>query len=440
MAKGKGADLSGFGEIAYTLLLGWMRTLTDWVWSIVSGKSSFGAINWFLANWKVWLAALVIGGLAVDWFMWVVRWRPYKLLMSRLRRPSRGQSAALAPQWDSGAGFYAPESPADLDRAEWTELTLSTLSEIDPDWAGSVVMERETDEPYPEDEAMEPPAYESGMPETEAGFWQETPDEMEEGDPEPDGAWADEPEAAQDDAWREAEVPPDEPVAEPVFDDGEEAEAWADASQTPEPVETYARPGMWPGFFHAGRRADDSEADAAAERWTDSVPSEPDEEPAYADAEEDEPVYAEPAFAETAYEEPVYAEPTLEPPVGRSPRRRRFRESDRQNWRPEDPMPYDSAPAPHEEDAVSPASPGDDRPERVVSPRAEDAPVEKKRRGLWTVTGKPARRRGLFSLADLTNEPIAGLPPLELDDPFLPAAKPVNPDFDPDDGEEYPRK
>jgi hypothetical protein len=129
--------------MAYTVLLGWMRAVVDWVWAMVSGTGASGLWQWFLSQWRIWLVILIVGGLVMDWLMWVVRWRPYRLLLGHGRHPAKAGHAAES--WDSGMGYYAPETAVDGDNppAQWTDMTLRTLSEIDPDWAGDVVIDEE---------------------------------------------------------------------------------------------------------------------------------------------------------------------------------------------------------------------------------------------------------------------------------------------------------
>lgn len=147
--------MTGIGEIAYTVLLGWMRALVDWIWSMVSGTGNSGVWSWFLSNWKLWLLILIVGGLVVDWLMWVMRWRPYRVLMDRFRRKP-AKEAEAAPEsaedaWDNGVGYYEAEIPADTETADWSEITFATLSEVDPNWAGEVNMENGDDMLYDPD-------------------------------------------------------------------------------------------------------------------------------------------------------------------------------------------------------------------------------------------------------------------------------------------------
>ena len=96
----------------------------------------------------------------------------------------RGADAAwgAGSAWGAGTGFYSSET----DHPEWTDMTLRTLSEIDPDWAGHVVMDEEAAAEPPHapdgyyDEAYEEPAAPARQEaRPESGYWEETQDEIE---------------------------------------------------------------------------------------------------------------------------------------------------------------------------------------------------------------------------------------------------------------------
>ncbi len=424
--------MSGIGELAYTLLLGWMRALSDWIWSLSSGGGGSGAWQWFLSNWKVWLVILVIGGLVVDWLMWVVRWRPYRLLSGRFRRAPAG--GAEPETWDAGVGYYEHETAMDTEPSEWTDLTMSTLSEIDPNWAGNVVMEREMPLVTADHGAYYQETYEEPVQAqaADSGYWDETPDEaFYEPEAEPssdtDIAFSQDLPYMEEAPYEEApyeEAPYEEPTAydqaeyvpytppEVSYDPAPEEAPAAQADADDEDVQYYSRPGFWPGSFRPPvPYAEDDKEEAPAPK-----------------PEEDFPM---PEF------DPFFM--PEETPSSASPRRRRrgIRESAREEWQPEDPLPYSPQQEPRWQEPALPAE--DVRPSRLVKPEQPTPPApteDHKRRGLRTVTGKPAQRHGLFRFSTAQDEPIAGLPPLQLDDPFLPAAQPGNPDFEPDDGEE----
>lgn len=447
--------MSGIGELAYTVLLGWMRALVDWFWALVSGRSGTDGWQWFLSNWKVWLIVLIVGGLVIDWLMWVVRWRPYRLLLGRFgRAPAKDASGEAA--WDSGTGYYAMEMPADGEPGDWTEATFATLSELDPDWAGDVVID--TDPDLYDPEFMPSTHYGSGYEEAPAyvqdvaksGFWDEEAEEaaqISQAQPEAyyeapapqvesltyedeyeEPAYEEDlPQADEDDTLDSFTIPSSgfDPYAPYDAYDVQEAAAYAaEQDATPPSQDTapqmYGRPGLWPGqqfpFANEAVR--------------------PAEETPQPEADPYDPLFNP---------EGVQAE--------NAPRRRRrhLHASDPTSWQPEDPVqetPAQGGYATDYDSAFENVSPvhdlwEDQRPERLVTPESQyPAPEPKGRKGkrgrkekneLRTVTGKPVARRGLLRFASTDDEAISGLPPLDLTDPFLPAVKPGDPDFEPED-------
>ena len=173
--------MSNLGKTIYSVLLVWMRAVNDWIWSLVNGGGE-GLYKLVLAHWKTWLIVLVVTGMAVDWLVWMVRWRPLRLIFGKRVNVPEPQDEA---DWeDEDEPYYRPDDDADLDsamaHADWTDTTLRTLSEIDPDWADNLSL----DAPEVLDYAPpEPPRRTVDDP------WAETPDEyfydVDDGETEP---------------------------------------------------------------------------------------------------------------------------------------------------------------------------------------------------------------------------------------------------------------
>lgn len=503
-------------ELAYTMLLGWMRTLVDWFWSIFSGTGNNGAWNWFLSNWKIWLTLLLVGGLVVDWLMWVVRWRPYRLLTSRLRPGKKAASEPSGETWDSGVGYYATETAADSEPMDWKETTFATLSEVDPNWAGNVRMETYEDGGY--DDNTYTHDYESARlydaqdqpPEAnrEGGQWDGAPD-----------AYTAEPESVQNEY-------PDDTLYEPAagytpsknagyahaqaaYTEPEEDGAYAEETFYPDDDDGYADDGYEEAAPHEPVRFDPfAPYDAYA---PNEVPSQYAAEDVKVPPREDTgPVlYGRPGYwpgmqyprpggtPESAPGDAGVITPQAETPEAYDPlfnpdtpqtdkprrRRRRLREQtidDLPRVSAPDPEtdsdPFSSAPLPDWLEAPqneAPAYPhplpprkkrrtipgyvnqrdefADTRPSRIVQP-SEPPPMPpeprkvsrgeklmRRMRGdnVKTVTGKPAKPRGIRRFTSLQDDAISGLPPLDLTNPFMPVVHPDDIDFAPDEGREF---
>ncbi|MDR1600604.1 MAG: hypothetical protein LBS11_12170 [Oscillospiraceae bacterium] len=106
--------LSGFGDLVglfFAAITGWAHTISNWVWSMVSG-ARLGGGSWLYANWAKLLAALVILGLALDWTIWMLRWQPYKLWFRTLRRRRARSLAMAAPKPDTILPADTPDMAA----------------------------------------------------------------------------------------------------------------------------------------------------------------------------------------------------------------------------------------------------------------------------------------------------------------------------------------
>jgi len=58
-------------------MLSWSRWLADMVWSALRTGGQGGFLSWFSSNWIPLAALLIAVGVAADWLVWLVRWRPY---------------------------------------------------------------------------------------------------------------------------------------------------------------------------------------------------------------------------------------------------------------------------------------------------------------------------------------------------------------------------
>ncbi len=78
--------MGSFANMLMNVLLGWMRGLADGVWKLIESPGAGGALAWFGKTW--WLIALVLigGGIVIDWLVWMIRWQPYHIWATKLRR------------------------------------------------------------------------------------------------------------------------------------------------------------------------------------------------------------------------------------------------------------------------------------------------------------------------------------------------------------------
>ena len=78
-----------YADMFITLTLGWIRGVTNWIWSMIRlGQGSAGRsfLAWFSNHWVKLVIVLMLACVAMDWLIWLVRWRPYWLWFGKKRR------------------------------------------------------------------------------------------------------------------------------------------------------------------------------------------------------------------------------------------------------------------------------------------------------------------------------------------------------------------
>lgn len=84
-----------FAGTLFSLLLGWVQTAVSWLWSLATNADVHAWLRWLLDNWLAVVVLLCIGGVLVDFLVYLIRWQPYRVWRSFLRRLS-GKEAETA--------------------------------------------------------------------------------------------------------------------------------------------------------------------------------------------------------------------------------------------------------------------------------------------------------------------------------------------------------
>ncbi len=78
--------MNAFANTVFSLLLGWVRNAVQAVWNSISSGGSHGFLTWLGDHW-IWLVVfLCIAGFVLDYLVWIIRWRPYRLWRQKLQR------------------------------------------------------------------------------------------------------------------------------------------------------------------------------------------------------------------------------------------------------------------------------------------------------------------------------------------------------------------
>lgn len=77
---------TGYSNAIVNALLGWLKGLANWVLKLFNlAGSGASPLLWLSQNWLKLLIFLLILGMAMDWLIWMIRWRPYWIWMRKKR-------------------------------------------------------------------------------------------------------------------------------------------------------------------------------------------------------------------------------------------------------------------------------------------------------------------------------------------------------------------
>jgi len=78
--------MNSFANSLFALFFGWARTLIQQIWTSAAAGRYSGFLAWLGDHW-LWLAAvLCVVCTVLDFVIWMIRWRPYLLWRTSLRR------------------------------------------------------------------------------------------------------------------------------------------------------------------------------------------------------------------------------------------------------------------------------------------------------------------------------------------------------------------
>ena len=129
-------------------MLGWLRGIANWAINLftLSGEGSVSVLNWFSGHWIGLLIALILLGLAIDWLVWIIRWRPYWVWFRRKRvviddsdipaRPNRF-THRVADDWDGEEEDERRTRRARSRRSGQARRSEPDFFSVDPDTAVS---------------------------------------------------------------------------------------------------------------------------------------------------------------------------------------------------------------------------------------------------------------------------------------------------------------
>lgn len=121
--------MGSFANSMFSVLLGWIRTASGWLWNAMFNADDGGLIGWIGENWVSLTIILCLGCMAVDAVVHLLRWRSYKVWASFFRRlfgKDEGEeeqfSGRMSREWHYADGTALREE-VDVPEEEWYSET-----------------------------------------------------------------------------------------------------------------------------------------------------------------------------------------------------------------------------------------------------------------------------------------------------------------------------
>ncbi|MBR1586431.1 MAG: hypothetical protein IJ662_12895 [Clostridia bacterium] len=78
--------MNTFSNSLFTFLFGWARGLIEGLWNAAAEGKFSRFFTWLGDHWLAVALVLCLGGTALDFLIWIIRWRPYLVWRTALRK------------------------------------------------------------------------------------------------------------------------------------------------------------------------------------------------------------------------------------------------------------------------------------------------------------------------------------------------------------------
>lgn len=104
--------MNSFANTTITLLLGWLRTFINNLWTIAGSAGGGTLFQFVAANWKFIVLFICICGIGIDLVIYFFRWRPYYVWNSKLGRLTKGKRKKSATDTHEPFAAHIEQQPA----------------------------------------------------------------------------------------------------------------------------------------------------------------------------------------------------------------------------------------------------------------------------------------------------------------------------------------
>ncbi len=110
-----------FANTLFSALLGWVQSAAAEVWNLVTNADVSLWLRWLLDNWLPLTLMLCVGGVVVDFIVYLIRWQPYRMwgrTLHRLKSKDDADAALLEQAVPSRRWLHADGSVTEEDVRE----------------------------------------------------------------------------------------------------------------------------------------------------------------------------------------------------------------------------------------------------------------------------------------------------------------------------------
>ncbi len=119
--------MGAFADSLFAVLMSWVRALVNSIWALFTSERTT-ALEFLGKNWLLIVIVLVAAGLAIDWIIWMIRWKPYAL-RGRIREARRKEEEEEIER--RSQEMFGDDA---LDEEEEDAQTEGFFDDADEDW------------------------------------------------------------------------------------------------------------------------------------------------------------------------------------------------------------------------------------------------------------------------------------------------------------------
>jgi len=111
-----GEELDSLMQRVLAALFSWLRSLASIVWSMINSEQTGSGVTWLSENWWILIACIAAAGIIIDYLVWLIRWRPYYVWRSTIRRYAHrlknGKETDTPEQAREASAYMTPTVPS----------------------------------------------------------------------------------------------------------------------------------------------------------------------------------------------------------------------------------------------------------------------------------------------------------------------------------------